>query len=211
LRNDWLESQSDDGGPDGLGQVGDQGTPLGVVVEPEPKSGSSAMSAEARPPGTRQASPSPSLDARGGQPRDREAQRGVRRAIRVRRTTPVGWLGRVNHKTVLIRGVQAAGKSTVAQLLAERLPRSVHVEGDVFRRMVVNGRVDMTPDLPAEAIRQLRLRYQFMASTCDTYVRAGFTVVPLGLDSGGSALHLPGRAVPLWPHLVAARVSATRA
>jgi uridine kinase len=33
---------------------------------------------------------------------------------------------------ILITGVQAAGKSTVAQSLAERLPRSVHVRGDVF-------------------------------------------------------------------------------
>lgn len=41
---------------------------------------------------------------------------------------------------VLITGIQAAGKSTIAQALAERLPRSVHVRGDLFRRMVVNGR-----------------------------------------------------------------------
>ncbi|WP_324193143.1 zeta toxin family protein [Nocardia nova] len=36
----------------------------------------------------------------------------------------------------LITGIQAAGKSTVAQALAERLPRSAHVRGDVFRRFV---------------------------------------------------------------------------
>lgn len=39
---------------------------------------------------------------------------------------------------VLITGVMAAGKSTVAQLLAESLPRAVHVRGDVFRRMIVS-------------------------------------------------------------------------
>jgi len=40
----------------------------------------------------------------------------------------------IGHAVVLITGIQAAGKSTVAQELADRLPRSVHVRGDVFRR-----------------------------------------------------------------------------
>lgn len=47
---------------------------------------------------------------------------------------------------VVITGISAAGKSTVAQALAERLPRSVHVRGDAFRRMVVNDRADMRSD-----------------------------------------------------------------
>jgi chloramphenicol 3-O-phosphotransferase len=78
---------------------------------------------------------------------------------------------------VLITGIQAAGKSTIAQLLAERLPRSVHVRGDLFRRMIINGRVDMTPDPSEEALRQLRLRYRLAAVTCDEYFTAGFTVI----------------------------------
>lgn len=78
---------------------------------------------------------------------------------------------------VLITGIQAAGKSTVAQLLAERLPRSVHVRGDLFRRMVVGGRVDMAPDPSAEAVRQLRLRHRLTAMACDEYFREGFNVV----------------------------------
>ncbi|MFE3170310.1 AAA family ATPase [Amycolatopsis sp. NPDC059090] len=78
----------------------------------------------------------------------------------------------------VVTGIQAAGKSTVAQALAERLPKSVHVRGDVFRRMVVNGRVEMGPaDPPAEAIRQLRLRYALAAQVADGYAEAGFTVV----------------------------------
>jgi chloramphenicol 3-O-phosphotransferase len=77
----------------------------------------------------------------------------------------------------LITGIQAAGKSTVAQLLAERLPRSVHVRGDLFRRMIVNGRVDITPDLVGEALEQLRLRYELAAAVTDGYARAGFSVV----------------------------------
>ena len=74
-------------------------------------------------------------------------------------------------------GIQASGKSTIAQLLAERLPQSVHVRGDLFRRMIINGRADMTPDPASEAIRQLRLRHQLAATVSDAYFQAGFTVI----------------------------------
>lgn len=43
-------------------------------------------------------------------------------------------------QVILITGNMAAGKSSVAQALAERLPQSIHPRGDVFRRMIVNGR-----------------------------------------------------------------------
>jgi predicted kinase len=79
---------------------------------------------------------------------------------------------------ILITGIQAAGKSSVAQAVAERLDRSVHLRGDVFRRMIVNGRASMGPaDPPDEAVRQLRLRYRLAAQAADGYAEAGFTVV----------------------------------
>jgi chloramphenicol 3-O-phosphotransferase len=78
---------------------------------------------------------------------------------------------------LVLTGAMAAGKSTVAELLAARRPRSVHVRGDVFRRMVVNGRVEMTPDAPPEALAQLRLRYDLAAATAEAYATAGFDVV----------------------------------
>ncbi|WP_308258272.1 AAA family ATPase [Saccharothrix obliqua] len=78
---------------------------------------------------------------------------------------------------VVITGIQAAGKSTIAQLLAERLPRSAHVRGDVFRRMVVDGREEMGPEPTPEAVRQLRLRHDLAAATADAYFAAGFTAV----------------------------------
>lgn len=78
---------------------------------------------------------------------------------------------------ILMTGISASGKSTVAQMLAEQLPRSVHVRGDAFRRMVVNGREDMTAGPSDEAIRQLELRYRLMTTTCEAYFDAGFTVV----------------------------------
>jgi len=78
---------------------------------------------------------------------------------------------------IVITGIMAAGKSTVAQALAERLPRAVHLRGDLFRRMIVSGRVEVTPDLPAEALRQLDLRHDLAAMAAGRYAEAGFTVV----------------------------------
>jgi chloramphenicol 3-O-phosphotransferase len=78
---------------------------------------------------------------------------------------------------IVVTGAMAAGKSTVAQLIAARLPRAVHVRGDVFRRMIVSGRVEMTPDLSQEALAQLRLRYRLSSTAADEYVDAGFTAV----------------------------------
>jgi len=78
---------------------------------------------------------------------------------------------------VLITGIPAAGKSAVAQALAERMPRSAHVRGDVFRRMVANGRADMTPQPTDDALRQLELRYRLAAHTADSFASAGFIAV----------------------------------
>jgi cytidylate kinase len=78
---------------------------------------------------------------------------------------------------IVITGAMASGKSTVAELLAARLDRAVHLRGDVFRRMVVSGRVDMTPDASTEALAQLRLRYDLTVATAEAYAAAGFDVV----------------------------------
>jgi predicted kinase len=77
----------------------------------------------------------------------------------------------------VITGIMASGKSTVAQLLAERFQRGVHVRGDIFRRMIVAGREEMTPDAAEEALKQLTLRYKLAAMTADAYFEAGFNVV----------------------------------
>lgn len=78
---------------------------------------------------------------------------------------------------VLITGIQAAGKSTVAQLLADRLTRSVHLRGDLFRRLIVKGGKNMLPDPDPEAVAQLQLRYRLAAAAADLYADAGFVVV----------------------------------
>ena len=77
----------------------------------------------------------------------------------------------------VLTGVMASGKSTVAQLLAQRFERGVHLRGDVFRKMIVSGRAEITPDLPDEAVAQLELRWSIAARTADDYWRAGFDVV----------------------------------
>lgn len=77
----------------------------------------------------------------------------------------------------IITGIMASGKSTVAQLLAERFPKGVHVHGDIYRKMVVAGREEMSPNPSEEALNQLDLRYKLAASTADAYFEAGFNVV----------------------------------
>ena len=68
----------------------------------------------------------------------------------------------------LITGPMAAGKSTVARLLASRFTRGVCLEGDLFRRSIVSGREDITPDASPEALEQLRLRYSLAAFAEDS-------------------------------------------
>ena len=77
----------------------------------------------------------------------------------------------------LVSGPMAAGKTTVAQLLAARFARGVHLEGDLFRRSIVSGGEEMTPEPTTEALEQLRLRYRLAAQAADTYFDAGFSVV----------------------------------
>lgn len=114
---------------------------------------------------------------------------------------------------VLITGIQAAGKSTVAQLLAERLPHSVHLRGDLFRRMLVNGRADMTPEPSDDAVRQLRLRYRLTAAVADDYFREGFTVVAQDVILGEHLADVVGliRQRPLLVVVLAPQVNAVAA
>ena len=78
---------------------------------------------------------------------------------------------------VVVTGVSAAGKSTVADILARRFERGVHVRGDTFRKMVVAGRENMRPGAPPEARHQLELRYELAVAAANRYAGAGFTVV----------------------------------
>ncbi|CAM4058584.1 AAA family ATPase [Saccharibacillus endophyticus] len=78
---------------------------------------------------------------------------------------------------ILVTGIMASGKSTVGQLLAERFEKSVHVRGDLFRRLIVNDRKDMSPDAETDELDQLRLRYRLAVQAAETYLAEGFNVV----------------------------------
>ena len=108
---------------------------------------------------------------------------------------------------MLITGIMGAGKSTVAQLLAERLPRAAHVKGDLFRRMIVSGRVEMVPEADADAVDQLHLRYRLAALVADGYAEAAFTAVyqdiVLGTDLERTIAMI--RARPLYVIVLAPR------
>jgi hypothetical protein len=123
----------------------------------------------------------------------------------------------VSEGVFFVTGISAAGKTTVGELLASRFPHGVHVKGDVFRRMIVSGRVPMRPGPSPEARRQLELRYRLGAQTADAYFDAGFTVVLQDIAVGEflapyvEALHgRPRHVVVLVPRVgvVAAREEA---
>lgn len=78
---------------------------------------------------------------------------------------------------VLVTGLQAAGKSTIGRALAERSARGAFVEGDLFARMIVTGRAEMSRRPSPEARRQLRLRYDLATQTAVALREAGFVVV----------------------------------
>lgn len=80
-------------------------------------------------------------------------------------------------RVILITGNMASGKSTIGQALAERIPKSVHLRGDLFRKMIVNGRAEMTFELSEDAKAQLRLRHELATEVARRYVDAGFVVV----------------------------------
>jgi broad-specificity NMP kinase len=77
----------------------------------------------------------------------------------------------------LVTGAQASGKSTVADLLAHRYDRGVHVRGGQFYRWAVRGWVHVGDSDEAEVRRLLDLRYRLSSGVADEYAAAGFTAV----------------------------------
>ena len=80
---------------------------------------------------------------------------------------------------IVITGAMAAGKSTVARLLARRFTRGVHIEADMLHNLIVSGRVGVRdPGTPSgEAARQLALRLHQVCMLGRSFHDAGFAVV----------------------------------
>ena len=102
---------------------------------------------------------------------------------------------------VFITGIAASGKSTVADLLATRFERGVHVKGDIFRRMIVSGREEMKLAPSEGALRQLRLRYRLGAATADAFFQQGFSVVVQDVVLGPDLVNY-ARAIKSRPLIV---------
>jgi predicted kinase len=99
----------------------------------------------------------------------------------------------------VISGLQAAGKTTVAGLLARSFERGVHVAGDSIREMVVAGGVAMTAGNPGGAAEQLLARYEAALAVARVYHKAGFSVVIEDVILGEMALRFL-ELVP-WPEI----------
>ncbi|HVA53434.1 MAG TPA: AAA family ATPase [Acidimicrobiales bacterium] len=97
----------------------------------------------------------------------------------------------------LVVGVQGAGKSTIAELLAREFNPSVHVRGGQFYRWAVHGWVHHDDERRAEARRMLELRYRLSAMVADEYVTEGFVAVVQD--------NIYGEDVVNWLRVVASR------
>lgn len=101
--------------------------------------------------------------------------------------------GPLGASVIVITGAMAAGKSTVADALARRLPLAAHVRGDTFRRAMVSGQAPMDPPLSAAARAQLDLRHELAAQAADTYAARGVTAVVQDILLGDDLARFLGR------------------
>ena len=96
----------------------------------------------------------------------------------------------------------ASGKSTVAEILAKKIDRSVHLRGDVFRKMIISGRVEMSEFPAREAVEQLNLRYRITAETAKQYFEAGFNVIIQDNYYGKALNNMVELLLPYTPKVV---------
>jgi hypothetical protein len=108
----------------------------------------------------------------------------------------------------LVTGAQASGKTTVADLLARRFERGVHVRGGQFYRWAVRGWVHVDDTgRPDEVRRLLDLRYRLSSLVADEYAAAGFTTVVQDNVYGADVEAWLGRLATGPRHLVVLRPS----
>ncbi len=107
----------------------------------------------------------------------------------------------------LITGAQASGKSTIADLLARRFERGVHVQGGQFYRWAVRGWVHVDDPDAIESRRLLDLRYELSSSVADRYAAAGFETVVQDNIYGADVERWLQRITASRKHLVVLRPS----
>ena len=81
---------------------------------------------------------------------------------------------------LLVSGMPGAGKSTITQLVAERLARSARIDADFVTMLIVRGGVWALGEPADEAAQQVALKDQNVSSLAANFAAAGFTPV---LDS----------------------------
>jgi len=86
-------------------------------------------------------------------------------------------LAQVGPVCIVITGMPGAGKSTVAELVAKSLPRSMLISGDDVAAMIVGGRVWALGSPRHEALAQIELINQSLAALASNATGAGFTAV----------------------------------
>ena len=79
--------------------------------------------------------------------------------------------------TFIVSGIPGVGKTTVSGLLARRFERGVHLEADIFQKLIVTGGLSPNEEPHEEAWSQLRLRSKHVAMLADSFLEAGFTPV----------------------------------
>ena len=80
-------------------------------------------------------------------------------------------------KIILITGAPGSGKSTVARLLAQHFPRSLHAQVDTLREMMVSGIQLPGAGWSEETTRQFRLARMTVSYMAQLYAAEGVDVI----------------------------------